>query len=152
MAIGDHKTFTAQVDAWVIKSDASIDTVLKRSIFDVMDEATETVIGKMRGGAGGLVNRGKIPKDLSNLAGSLVSTLQGGMAQGGEDSYSLVIGGINAKNDPVMQFSWGGTAADYAVHVHYGTEHMDGYFWVELAAQKWKSYVEKNVEFVKRQV
>jgi len=85
---------------------------------------------------------GTIPRDLSTLANSLTSTLfngAGSIDAVGPISHTFVIS--QAEIGDKISFSWGGAAADYAHHVHYGANGVKGTFWIDVAASKWPKYV-----------
>lgn len=140
-------TYTfAQLGEWAKKSQRRMDVIVKQSTNDVIVQASKTATGVTRGGTN---QRGYIPKDVGNLAASLISTLAGSTAitQGGGD-FSLVIGSMEAGDKAT--FVW---TAPYARRMHYGYQGTDsagrtfnqqGWFWVTEAVNDWQSIVRKN--------
>ena len=125
------ETFTAEVDAWVRKTEQRMKFVTRESTKRLIQRASRTAPGKMRGGE---VKVGFVPRDTGFLAASLMSTLFGStiLTRIGEDSYSFVVAGMEAGD--VATFIW--TAA-YARRVHY----EGGWLWVDDAAANWQPTV-----------
>jgi len=144
----ETKEFSADVDAWIAKSQRRLDLVARRSTGDVIGRAARRTMGITRGAKN--AKPGFIPVDLSTLSKSLVSTIHGGIRQEGADSHRLIIGKV--KSGDVISFMWGGPAASYARHVHYGTKHMDGWFWIDRAVVNWQAIVRRNAIWVRNNV
>jgi len=131
------KTFEAQIDAWVTKSEKVLNAVTSTAVSNMLADI-EIVPGINRGGSR---VRGTIPRDIGALARSLESSLMGSTAitQSGEESHVLVAGQMKAGD--TATFIWGGKDAPYAKDVHYGANGVPGTFWIDVAAGKWQGYV-----------
>lgn len=129
------QTFSAQIDAWVLKTERRQQLVLQQSTNDIILRASRTSAGVTRGG---VVRKGFIPRDLGGLAASLVSTLSGStiLTGVGEDSYSLIVAQMTSGD--TATFTW---TAPYARRLHY----ENGWMWVDEAAQRWVPTVRSNV-------
>lgn len=130
------QNFKGEVDAWVRKSKKRMTLVLRQATNDMLADI-EIVPGINRGG--GRV-RGTIPRDVSNLARSLNSSILGGAVFQGEASFVMATGVVNAGQ--IITFSWGGPVAPYAQHVHYGANGIPGTYWITEAASKWQDYID----------
>lgn len=139
--MADNKQFIADIDSWVMVTQKRLTAVVKQSTNDLLKGI---VIGPSitRSGAR---EYGTIPRDLGILAASLQSSLYGSKTvhQEGKNSYSLIIRGM--KYGDVASFTWGGPAAPYAMHVHYGANGVPGTYWVDVAASKWSMYVRDSI-------
>lgn len=118
---------------WATKTEKVLDAIVSQAAFDMM-ASVKIVPGITRGGSR---VEGTIPRDLGALAASLQSSLNGSTAMSGEGSYAFVAGSMKAGD--VAEFSWGGSAAPYARHIHYGAKGVAGTFWLDVAAAGWKS-------------
>ena len=122
----------ANVDQWFKLTEDKMELVFKQAL-NYMLADIEIVPGKMRGGT---PEYGEIPRDFGRLAASLQSQVHGrsGQLYAGPDSYILAIEGAELGDS--LSFTWGTSDVDYASQVHYGTKHMEGTFWIEVAASK----------------
>ena len=126
---------------WVTKVQEIADRIVSQAVNDML--ADIKVVPGLNRGAPQRYD-GTIPRDIGALASSLRSTIYGGTALNGATSWMLVAGGMNTGD--VATFSWGGSAAPYAKHVHYGSNGVKGTFWVDIAAAGWSGYVKGAVE------
>lgn len=122
----------AQLDDWTRKVERRADVVVKQSVNDVIVMASRTAPGKNRGGS---VKVGFVPRDLGFLASSLVSQLNGSTMLSGENSYQMIVAGMEG-GDTVF-FGW---TAKYA-----RAQHYKGWLWVDNAAQQWQRIVKLNI-------
>jgi len=129
----------ADLPLWATKVTKIADAIVKQSVNDLL-RSIEIVPGINRGGSR---VRGTIPRDLGPLAASLQSSLYGSTAITGTESYVLIVTQLKAGD--VARFAWGGNAAPYVLEVHYGANGVDGTFWVDVAANKWTSFVDVAV-------
>lgn len=134
----------ANLPRWALKVEKIADAVVSQATNDML-AGIEIVPGINRGGSR---QKGTIPRDIGALASSLQSSIYGSTAITGPASYALVAGKMKAGD--VAQFAWGGTVAPYARRIHYGFNGSDslgrtyntaGTFWIDVAANKWPSYV-----------
>ena len=129
----------SNLDQWVRKTKKRTELVVKQATQDAIEQSSRTKPGVTRGGS---VTRGFVPRADGFLAGSLQSSLAGGIAQKGEDSHVFVVAGMVAGD--VAQFRW--TAA-YARKLHYA-----GWFWVDVTANNWPEIVKQATIRAKAQV
>ena len=143
------KSFTAQLDAWALETNARLDAVTKQATNDLI-AGIEVAPGMVRSGS--YAPRGTIPRMDGALAASLQSSLYGstGVNSQGEDGYTLVVASMQAGD--TASFSWGGAVAPYAMRAHYGDEKIPGTFWIDEAAANWQGYVSAAVQRAKAQV
>jgi hypothetical protein len=144
----------ADLPDFVQKVERRMSAVVKQSSNDVIKMASRTAIGVTRGGE---LRRGYVPRDLGNLAASLVSELHGSTSiTSGDGNYGLVTGSMKAGD--VATFTW---TAPYAMRLHYGyrgtdskgrTINQEGWFWVDEAANHWPQIVDAVVARVKLKV
>lgn len=131
-------TYTlANLDEWAAKSARRADIVVAQSTNDLIEMASRTAPGVMRGGK---VIPGYIPRDTGFLAASMVSSLNGSTTLAGKDSHIFVV--ANMKAGDRATFGW--TAA-YARRLHY-----NGWLWVDSAVPHWSSIVADVIERAKR--
>lgn len=133
----------ATLDAWALKTERRLDAVVRQATNDLL-AGIEIAPGINRGGSR---QRGTIPRDLGALAASLQSSLYGGTALSGADSYVLVAGQMQAGDRAT--FSW---SAPYSLAVHYGANGVPGTFWRDDAAAKWDGYVRAATIRAKAQI
>jgi hypothetical protein len=138
------KSFTAQIDAWVAKTEERIEAVIKTSTIDVI-ENMQYVISRQpnpRPGVGMAV-------DTQFLRGSLETNFTGPIAANQSNPYE----GIGEAPDwdrnaflaIVSQYKLGKTiyasyGAEYAAIVHYS----QGRLFRDTAVQNWQSIVRRN--------
>jgi hypothetical protein len=121
-------SFSAQVSAWVAKSERRIEAVFKESAQEVFSIAQTPVA---RGG--------NMPVDTGFLRNSLVSGLNGSTSLSGPDAYTLAI--AQAKlGDSVF----GGWTANYARYVEYGAGGRTPRRFAGSAAEQWQRIVARN--------
>lgn len=139
-----QKSFTAQVDDWVRKTEARMLAVFRMSTQFVVEDV---VLGT--------------PVETGFLRASLTVTIDvplpmrpGYSAPSGtpsdfypEPAYSLAILKANLGQTVYATF-----VAGYAVHVEYGPRNDQGAGMIRLAAQRWPQHVERAVEAAKSQV
>ena len=126
----------ATLDQWTKKTERRIDAVLK--------DATQTVVAvaqtpKAKGG--------RMPVDTGNLRNSLMSSVAGGAAGQGEDSYIMAAAGI--KGGDVATFTW---TAEYAAAVNNGRNGRPGAHFVEGAVDQWPAIVRASIAKAKARV
>lgn len=126
------KTFSAQIDASILKTRARMRAVVQ--------DATQTTINIAQKP---VAKGGNMPIDTGNLRASLNSSIQGGASQGGAEAYSLVIAGMEAGD--VADFTWGNDNVNYAVFVEYGTRGRPGRHFMGTAAAAWPNTVAASV-------
>ena len=123
----------ATLPRWAEKVEKIANAVVSQATNDMLN-SIKIVPGINRGGSR---VKGTIPRDLSALARSLQSSIYGSTSLSGEKSWMLVAGQMDAGD--VAQFAWGGNAAPYARAVHYGANGVPGTFWIDVAANGWKT-------------
>lgn len=138
-------SFTAQIDAWVAKTERRMEAVLRQSAQDVFNDAQRVGPNHLDPTAGA---GGNMPVITGNLRASLTMEINGGEAAQGPDAYVLAVSRL--KVGDVLVGAWGGAAAPYARNVHYGSAGRRGRMWAALAAAKWQAIVRKNVALAKR--
>jgi len=122
----------ANLDAWARKTQRRADLITKQATQDTIEMASRTAPGKNRGGT---VTLGFVPRDTGVLAGSLQSSLNGSTALKGEDSYTMIVAGMEGGD--TATFGW---TAEYARAVHYR-----GWLWRDNAADKWPQTVARAI-------
>ena len=163
-------SFEAAVSDWVKESQARLNAVYRSSVQDLVDEmqkvgpsvaATRAAIKASKGlgpieapGAGGHmpVDTGFLRASFRLTAGAPAAinpSTTGGVTYNA-DAVSVVIAGLE-----VGQTVYGSYTAVYARRLNYGfvgTDSLDreynqrGYYFVDLAVQKWQQIVSANVE------
>lgn len=121
-------SFAAQVNEWVLESEARTVAVFKQSAEDLF----RTMLTPVAKG-------GNLPVDTGFLRNSFVSGINGATALTPPDNVALSIAGVEA-GDSVF----GGFTANYARHVEYGANGRPGRRFVGLAALEWTEIVAKN--------
>ena len=125
-------SFSAQVSDWVSKSEARVNAVRRESVQRLVTIA-QTPIAK----------GGNMPVDTGFLRSSLMASTSamprvGEDEQGTESQITLAIANWDAGQPLYL-----GYTANYAAHVHWGTEGRAARLWVTLAAQRWQQIVEQ---------
>jgi len=126
----------ATLDQWTKKTERRINAVLK--------DATQSVVAvaqtpKAKGG--------RMPVDTGNLRNSLISSVAGGAAGQGAESYIMAAAGI--KGGDVATFTW---TAEYAAAVNNGREGRPGAHFVEGAVDQWPAIVRASIAKAKAAV
>lgn len=126
----------ANLDSWALKTRRRTDAIVK--------DATQTTVSiaqtpKAKGG--------RMPVLTGTLRGSLSSTLHGGTALTGPESYVMVAGSMDAGD--VASFRWG---AEYAAAVNNGAQGRAGARFVEGAVDQWPATVRASVAKAKAAV
>jgi len=124
------------LDQWTKKTQRRIDAVLKDATQSVVAVAQVT---KAKGG--------RMPVDTGNLRNSLISSVAGGAAGQGEESYIMAAAGI--KGGDVATFTW---TAEYAAAVNNGREGRPGAHFVEGAVDQWPAIVRASIAKAKAAV
>jgi len=119
----------ANLGAWALKTKRRRDAVVKASAQDTMAIAQTP---KAKGG--------RMPVLTGNLRGSLSSSLHGGTALTGPESYVMVAGSMEAGD--LASFRWG---AAYAAAVNNGAQGRAGAHFVDGAVDQWPATVRANV-------
>lgn len=130
----DNRKFIADVEAFANRTKEQMLRVARQSIQDVVRQAQTPV-----------AQGGDMPVDTGFLRNSLITEVRGTQAGKGSDSFVLGLA-VMQLGDP-FQVAW---TAEYAVPRHYmvGTSKGGG-LWRDKAAQKWSSYVDKNVRLLR---
>lgn len=131
-------TFAASVRNWTAKA--------KRNAKLVIAEASENVymsMTTMQAGVketGGSFEIGKVPVDWGYLVGSTEVSLNGVVmstgSQGQPADFTGVVLGMQL-GDPIEAVF----TAEYGPHVEYGTENMQGRFFVRQAVAQWPAFI-----------
>lgn len=130
----DNRKFTADVNRFAQLSADKMLRVARQSIDDVVRDA-QTPVAK----------GGSMPVDTGFLRNSLVSSLNGGAATPGADSYTFTIAGLQIGD--IANFAW---TAKYAIPRHYMVGvGQGGGLWRDKAAQKWQTFVANNARAVR---
>jgi hypothetical protein len=132
-----QQSFSAAVDAWVLKSRQRLEAVLKTSAQYVHED---------------VVNR--TPVDTGYLVNSITGSIDGPLPLRGEQgdgyaapSFDLVLAGASLADTVYISF-----VANYAAHVEYGARGRQGVGMVRLAAQAWPQHVARAVAQAKSRV
>lgn len=140
--------FTAQIEAWVAKSERRMEAVFRESAQRVGEIAQKPV------GAGG-----NMPVDTGFLRASFQAMLNqpndnvqfrpeaGGSVQFDESQIALIIQGASIGD--TIHLTW---TANYAVHVEYGARGRAPRSFARLAAQQWQGIVSQVTAEVKGRV
>lgn len=132
--MADNKRFTADVEAFAKLTKDKMLRVAKQSIQDVMLDA-QTPVAK----------GGNMPVVTSTLRNSIVSSIEGGTKNKGDDAITFTIAQMDLGD--VLSFAW---TAGYAVPRHYMVGvGQGGGLWRDIAAAKWQETVRKNTLRVK---
>lgn len=129
----DNRKFEADVKAFADKTADQMLRVAKQSVQDVVRSAQTPV-----------AQGGDMPVDTGTLRNSLASSVEGGIAAEGGDSYVFSIAQMQLGD--TISFAW---TADYAIPRHYMVGvGQGGGLWRDKAAQKWQGFVNKNARAV----
>ena len=126
----------AQLPGLIARYQHRLDAVVKQSAHDVAQIA-QTPVAK----------GGRMPVDTGFLRNSFASSLMGGTALTGPDSYVMVAGAMKAGD--VASFGW---TAEYAAHVEYGTSRMQGRHYMAGAVDQWQAVVRAAVARALREI
>lgn len=131
------QSFSATVDAWVLKSRQRLEAVLKTSAQFVIEDVVL-----------------RTPVDTGYLRASLTVSFDGPLPMRGEQGdgyaapdYSLAIAGAGLGDTIFASF-----IANYAAHVEYGARGRSGVGMVRLSAQAWPQHVNRAVAEAKTRV
>lgn len=122
----------ADIGKWATKTKERMDIVTKQATNDLVKQASRTAPSTIRGGT---IMPGFVPRDTGFLAASLTSSLNGGTAISGVDSYRFVT--VNMEAGDTAVFGW---TAEYA-----RVQHYKGWLWVSIAANNWRQIVKEAV-------
>lgn len=136
-----QQSFAASVDAWVQKTRARMEAVVKTAAENVVEEVIS-----------------RTPVDTGFLRASLTASLDGPLPMRdapppGDQSFpaptaiALVIEGAD-----LGQTIWVSFTANYAGHVEYGTKFQNPAAMVRLSAQNWPFHVASAVRAAKAAV
>jgi HK97 gp10 family phage protein len=137
-----NQTFSAAVDAWVLKSKERMNAIVRESAQRVIATAQANApidTGFLR--ASIRASNSEMPKIDPTFRGDGTAVTY----DSGE--ISLVIAGTE-----IGQQLFVGYTAAYAVQVHYGTSKMPPRPWVSLAAMEWPQIVSQVTEEAKSRV
>ena len=127
------KSYSAQVDEFLLKSRRRMEYIARQSTNDVFVMASRTATAEGRGGA---IKEGYVPRDTGFLAASAALDINGSTVGQGENVADLVITAMSLGDTAVMRWT-----AVYASIVH-----ARGWLWVDVAAASWQSIVRRNAE------
>jgi len=139
-----QKSFSAQVDAWVLQTKQRQEAVFKESSQRVIEEMQKPVA------AGG-----NMPVDTGFLRASMLTTLGAPATQikfnpgSGVFNYTGTETVLTIARAEVGDAIYAVYTANYASYVEYGTRGRAGRGFVRLAAQRWKSIVAEVVNEAK---
>lgn len=140
-----QQSFTAQIDAWVLKSRkrmlAVFQTATQFVIEDIL-ERTPVVTGHLRAS---FVASVKGPAPINKASRPKYGTEKNSFAA--PTQYTMAIAGVK-----LGQSIFGTFTAAYAPYVEYGTRGHAGRGMVRLAAQNWEQHVAKATAMAKAQV
>lgn len=144
-----QKSFGAQIDAWVRKTQQRQELVFK--------EATQTVVNAMQQTVG---EGGNMPVDTGTLRASAqastsgpppirndLKAIKGESVTYNPDQIALIIAGAT-----LGQSIWVTYGANYAAAVEYGSRGRAGRGFVRLAAQQWPKIVNATIAEAKARV
>ena len=134
-------SFSQQVGKWAQQSQARTTAVFRDSAQEMVRRMQRTVA---RGG--------NMPVDTGYLRNSLLGSTSSvptmrENATGEADQVVLTIARLQ-----LGQTFYAGWTANYARHVHYGTNGRPGRLWRDLAAQQWHSIVQQSARDIERRV
>ena len=127
------ETFTAQVKRINSRNLRKIEAVVKQSAQEVFADAQLPV-----------AQGGRMRVDTGFLRNSLQTSLNGGTALSGADSYVLKIAEMSLGDT-----LFGGWTADYALAREFGARGQSPDFFMRGAAQKWPQIVAKNARLAR---
>lgn len=139
--------FAADVSQLIKKTEDRLRYVALMSIQDVVEAAQQPQLGITKGATSFV--EGKIPVAEGELRGSLVSSLMGGAAAVGPDSFAVVLSGYKIGDS--MKFNW---TEPYALRMEFGFSGTDslgrsyqqsGRFFVTRNAERFPSFVAARV-------
>lgn len=134
------KQFTAEIDAWVLKTKKRAKVIVQQSAHDVFQMASRIKPGMNRGGD---VMPGFLPRDTGFLAGSAKFEINDSPTAEGENiDFAMSIVGMEAGDTAVLAWT--------AVYAR--AQHYKGWLWVDTAASQWQQIVADNVARAKAQV
>jgi len=134
---GKRRSFAAQVDEFVLKTQARYEAVMKTAVANVVEDISD-----------------RTPVDTGFLRASLTVTTEEPTPASRRKGdgyvappYALVINELRAGQTIYAAF-----AANYAGFVEYGTRNMKGAGMVRLAAQAWPRHVANAIATAKAAV
>ena len=136
-------TFSAQVDAWVRKSEARLEAVVKDAAQQVAIEVksrTPVRTGFLR--ASLTASTSMMP-----IIDRNARPAEGALYTDRETEIALVIAGASL-GEPIFL----GFVANYAAHVEYGARGRAGVAMVRLTAQRWPQIVAESVNRIRSRV
>ena len=126
----------AELDRWTLKTRQRMNAVVKGATQDVIARAQKP---RAKGG--------RMPVLTGALRGSMISTLYGGTALTGPESYVMVAAQMEAGD--VATFEWG---AEYAGAVNSGRRGRAGAHFMEAGVDYWPQAVAENIRIAKTAV
>lgn len=128
------KSFTAQLQAFVDKTERKMTAVLRQSVEDVFRIAQTTV-----------AQGGSMPVLNSDLRNSLATEINGASVAEGPDSYTLAVAQLEPGDH--LRGAW---TEEYAIVRHYKPEDFGqgGGMWRDKAAAQWQGIVDANARKV----
>lgn len=135
--------FAADVSQLIKKTEDRLRYVALMSIQDVVEAAQQPQLGLTKGATSFV--EGKIPVAEGELRGSLVSSLMGGAAAVGPDSFAVVLSGYEVGDS--MSFNW---TARHSLPMELGFtarngRQIPGRFFVTRNAERFPSFVAARV-------
>ncbi|MBN49987.1 MAG: hypothetical protein CMN85_10630 [Spongiibacteraceae bacterium] len=132
------KSFSAQVDSWILKSRRRTEAVIKTAVQELAEEANKPVS-----------KGGRVRVDTGFLIGSFVGSINSpptgpsdrATESNGDGDVSLII--ANARPGETIYLGWSANYAKYR-------EAYDGFR--DAAAQRWPEFVRKAVAEAKRRI
>ena len=138
-----NRKFVADLRKYRDMTVAQMRWVFVNAVFDVLEGAQTSAQGIT---AGGVLIEGRIPVVSGDLIKSLTASLNGGGGAEGENSYAVVLAGMEIGD--VARFEW--TTA-YALRIEHGFTGTDelgreynqpGWQFVGINAARWPEYIE----------
>jgi hypothetical protein len=142
------KSFSAQIDAWVLKVEGAIEAVFKEAVQELVDQADQLVT-QMVYEAPQSPNYQRTGFLRSSLTVSTASMPLANRPQGAPDGGYMAEIEVQIAGAEVGETIYVGWTANYAGYVHYGARGAPPKPWVDLVAQRWDGIVAAKVAELK---
>ncbi|WP_182417466.1 HK97 gp10 family phage protein [Bartonella sp. HY038] len=139
-----QKSFTAQIDNWVLQTRARMLAVFQLSaqyVIEDIQERTPVDTGFLRASM-----------IVSNTELSPIKSNSRPPSSAEKDSYSPPVYALTIANAPLGSTIYASFTASYAAHVEFGAKGRQGVGMVRLAAQNWNMQVQRATKEAKASV
>lgn len=134
------QTFSAQIDAWVLKVEGAIEAVFKEAVQELVEQADQ-LLTQMVYEAPPTPNYNRTGFLRSSVVVSTSSMPLANRPQGAPDSGYMAGIEVQIAGAELGETIYIGWTAIYAAFVHYGANGAPPKPWVSLVAQRWEMIV-----------